>query len=181
MKLNDENNRYVGHSAQRCVRALVLSRDFDQRSRRLCLTTLRAGAFRQHGVHPIIVDPALAERRRSINAFIRSLQADRIHVIEVDPLFVTKRGEMRFCDLRGRQLYQDRGLTLGLRRCLGEAAFGREVRMLLGTETSPAVAADVAPSSVILGSIRVHGLLQRHIGGERGHFFPPGCGSLHRS
>jgi hypothetical protein len=89
-------------------------------------------AFRQNGVHSIVEDPAAATHRQAINDFIRSLQAHRIHVIEVDPLFITRGGEIKFCDEHGRQLYQDRGHLSGYGADLVRQPLAEKLRVLLG-------------------------------------------------
>jgi peptidoglycan/LPS O-acetylase OafA/YrhL len=88
-------------------------------------------ALRRDGVHPIFEEPDSAARRHSINAFLRSLQSDRIHVIDIDPLLVTSTGEMRFCDEHGRQLYQDRTHLSGYGADLVKEPLGEKLRVLL--------------------------------------------------
>jgi peptidoglycan/LPS O-acetylase OafA/YrhL len=87
--------------------------------------------IRQNGVQPVFEDPASAERRQSINAFIRTFQADRVQVIDVDPLLFTTAGEMKFCDDRGRQLYQDRKHLSGHGAALVSQPLAEKLRELL--------------------------------------------------
>lgn len=63
--------------------------------------------FRQHGVHPVKEDADAAVKRQSANEYVRSLQSDRVKVLEVDSYFLTPEGEIRFTDSQGRQNYHD--------------------------------------------------------------------------
>ncbi|RLS41757.1 MAG: acyltransferase [Planctomycetota bacterium] len=63
--------------------------------------------FREQGVHPVREDDVVAAKRQSSNEYVRSLQSDRVKILEIDSLFLTPGGEIRFTDSRGRQNYHD--------------------------------------------------------------------------
>jgi hypothetical protein len=58
-------------------------------------------------VHPVREDDVVAAKRQSSNEYVRSLQSDRVKILEIDSLFLTPGGEIRFTDSRGRQNYHD--------------------------------------------------------------------------
>lgn len=64
-------------------------------------------AFREHGMHPVKENADVAAKRKSANEYVRSLQSDRVKILEVDAFFQTPTGEIRFTDSRGRQNYHD--------------------------------------------------------------------------
>lgn len=64
-------------------------------------------AFRKNGVGDVFEDSGIAAERIATNSFLKSLENERIHVLDIEPLFVQSDGQIRFCDAFGRQLFQD--------------------------------------------------------------------------
>jgi peptidoglycan/LPS O-acetylase OafA/YrhL len=63
--------------------------------------------IRKSGQHQIFEDPTTSDIRKNTNAFLLSQQNDRVHVLEIDPLFKKMDGEICFTDSQNRQIYQD--------------------------------------------------------------------------
>lgn len=57
---------------------------------------------------PFIEDSEESAARRNVNEFVKSYQRDNVIVLDVEPLFSTDTGGIRFTDDDGKQLYQDR-------------------------------------------------------------------------
>ena len=62
---------------------------------------------------PIFEDASNAAARIATNSFIKSLENERIHVLDIETLFVQSNGQIRFCDRSGKQLFQDKGHLSG--------------------------------------------------------------------
>ncbi|MFL6231034.1 MAG: acyltransferase family protein [Pyrinomonadaceae bacterium] len=71
-------------------------------------------AIRQEGLRPIFEGTEESSSRKATNAFLLSLENDRVHILNVESLFMQSEGEIRFVDSRGGQLYQDTGHLSGL-------------------------------------------------------------------
>jgi hypothetical protein len=67
-------------------------------------------SFRKLGRNPVFEDPDVANGRLAANAYLKSLASanSRVHVIDIESLFVSANGQVRFTDNNGRQLFQDR-------------------------------------------------------------------------
>jgi peptidoglycan/LPS O-acetylase OafA/YrhL len=65
-------------------------------------------AIRNGSRPPFLEDAAERAPRLAHNALVRSLQADNVRVVDIEPLFSGAGGAIRFLDGQARQLYQDR-------------------------------------------------------------------------
>ncbi len=62
----------------------------------------------RNGNHPTFIEiPAEHALRTEGNAFIKTLQADNVRVVDIESLFLTDAGKVRFTNDRGQLLYQD--------------------------------------------------------------------------
>lgn len=64
--------------------------------------------FRNHGPTALFEDTAYAAERIATNAYLKSLENSRIHVLDIESLFVDQSGQIRFRDSSGKQLFHDR-------------------------------------------------------------------------
>jgi peptidoglycan/LPS O-acetylase OafA/YrhL len=71
-------------------------------------------AIRKGGWLPFFEEQHDLSSRKSANSFLLSLQSDRVHVLDVEPIFMRDDGQVRFVDRYGRQMYQDKGHLSGL-------------------------------------------------------------------
>lgn len=62
--------------------------------------------IRESGQHQLIEEVMFSNYRKNTNRHLKSLSSNRIHVLDIDSLFV-KNGEILFFDAQGRQLFQD--------------------------------------------------------------------------
>jgi lysophospholipase L1-like esterase len=63
--------------------------------------------IRQGGPTVFSENPKDRLARAQANAVILSMASDRVHVLDIEPLFVEGQGNIRFLDQEGRQLYHD--------------------------------------------------------------------------
>ncbi len=89
--------------------------------------------IRSTGLQPIHENPGTTLRRRAANEYLHSLVTDRVHVLDIEPMFVEPDGAVRFTDARGRQLYQDRGHLSGEGAKLVVSRLNGEISTLLAS------------------------------------------------
>jgi peptidoglycan/LPS O-acetylase OafA/YrhL len=70
--------------------------------------------IRQTGWHAIVEEPVFAAKRWATNAYLHTLVSDRIHVLDIESLFVLANGQIRFADKHGRELFRDKGHLSGI-------------------------------------------------------------------
>jgi peptidoglycan/LPS O-acetylase OafA/YrhL len=58
---------------------------------------------------PFYEDIEISKKRREINQFVKSLQSNKVKVIDLEPVFKLPDGGVRYKDDKGRLLYQDSG------------------------------------------------------------------------
>lgn len=77
-------------------------------------------SFRDQGAKPVYESPDITAKRKATNAFIRSLAGERVHVLDIESLFVKEDGEIAFTDSQGHELFRDKGhlSTRGAQRVL---------------------------------------------------------------
>lgn len=93
-------------------------------------------AIRRGGLQPIFEEASVSASRKATNLFLRSLRSDRIHVIDIEPLFVQGDGQIRFVDSHGAQVYQDKGHLSGLgARMVGEQLSSEVAKLVLPAAT----------------------------------------------
>lgn len=90
--------------------------------------------IRQHGLQSIYENSYLSDVRKKMNKFLLSLQSDRIHVVDVDPIFVTRNGQIKFADNFGRQIYHDRTHLSGFGADLVGKKISQQISTLLNSD-----------------------------------------------
>lgn len=66
-------------------------------------------AIRREGMHPVYEDIKESSMRKSTNEFLFSLRNERVHVLDIESLFIQSDGQIRLTDNSNRQLFQDSG------------------------------------------------------------------------
>jgi peptidoglycan/LPS O-acetylase OafA/YrhL len=66
-------------------------------------------AIRSGARPPFFEDVEIGDKRREMNQFVKSLHSDKVVVLDVEPLFQSPDGGIRFTDGKGRLIYQDAG------------------------------------------------------------------------
>ena len=87
--------------------------------------------IRNFGQFPIVENISTFKLRKKINAYLMSQQNNRIHVLNIEPMFVQSNGEIRFTDEYGHQLYHDSGHLSGYGSDIVKKQIKSEIKKIL--------------------------------------------------
>jgi peptidoglycan/LPS O-acetylase OafA/YrhL len=87
--------------------------------------------IRKSGQRPIFEEITPSILRQATNAYLRSCQNERVHVLDIESLFKKSDGEIRFTDSQGRQLYHDAGHLSGYGSAMVKKLLVKEISQIL--------------------------------------------------
>ena len=91
--------------------------------------------FRETGLKPVFEEPEVSEKRQRTNAYIRSLESERVRVVEVESLYQNPDGTIIFCDEEGRQLFHNKTHLSGWGALLAKPMVSHVISDLLNSNT----------------------------------------------
>lgn len=65
--------------------------------------------IRKNGPQPIFEDSEFVTSRAQTNAYIQSLANNRVHILNIESLFVQNNGQIPFTDVHGYEMFRDKG------------------------------------------------------------------------